>query len=172
MNRIAIITLLAASAVAFSSCGGKDDEPSTDQTITITESYMPAGVGFDKTDTQFMKRCQKWNETNIVVNSANDLPDDPLGFSPSYSKIDFSRNTLLLTYRLHRWTIDTYSDDYTYNLATGTYDWSITLGATFFDEEESDEVHFTRFAVLVPKQPAGATTRVSVTLKDTSFNWD
>ena len=172
MNRFVSYIILAGAALLAVSCSKKEDEPMADEALTITEAYLPAGVAFDQDDSQFLKRCQKWNQTTITVNSANDLPDDPLGFSPSYSKIDFSRNTLILTYMLHRWTIDTSRNTYSYNYDRGTYDWLITLGSSFYDEEQSDVVYFTRFAIQVPKQTAGAVTRVTVNLYDASFSWD
>ncbi len=165
--------LFITASVLLSSCGkDKKDEPQTEVLVPVYETYVPAAVTFDRNDTQFLNRCRKWSEKILVVDSADELPDDPLGFSPTYSKINFRDNSLLVTYKLHKWSIDTYTNRFVLNNLTGTYDWTISLGSSSFSGDGSNNVTFTRFAIEVPKLPAGADVTAQFLLYDSGWDWD
>ena len=73
---------------------------------------------------------------------------------------------------MHRWTIETYSNMYVRNYTEDYYDWYIGLGSSEYDMEPTDKVNFTRFAILVPKIPTAAKTRVLWSLRDLAWDWD
>lgn len=150
---------LFALLLSLTACGG-DDEPSLEYTnIKINQTYVPASITVGDTDTSLNHKCSELNNKNFIVNAADELPDDPIGFTPGYSSIDYNKYTLLVTYRFHPSSFDTYESVYTRNNYDKTYDWFINLSTS---ESESSSVglkSLTRFAIEVPKLPKNATLR-------------
>ena len=167
---ISILCLLL-SAVLFG-CGHSDTPPA-EAPLYINAVYSPASVGFEKSDKEMLEVCREWYGKTFVIRSADQFPDDPIGFSDSYSYINFDRNTLLIAYQLHSWTIDTYSNLYFRNNLEKTYDWTISLGSTEY-HLESESMKLTRFAILVPKLPENADVRIWYSMQQIGpgNNWD
>lgn len=167
-----------AVAVALSMLAGacnRHHEPPIETVLPINESYMPATTIFDRSDTEFIDRCREWNDKKIAVNSPDELPDDPLGFSDAYTGINFANQTLLLTYRLHLFDIDSYRVRYVRNNLENIYEWTIAIGSANYDYDDNDDWQtgkFTRFAILVPKMPDGSEWRVWWSYRDFNWDWD
>lgn len=147
---------LAAVAVGGLSSCGHDDAPDQYE-VQISETFMPVSITVDKQGDQYLQEvCKELNMKTVVVTEAGELPKDPIGFSPAYTNINFSQNTLLLAYRAHTWGIDTYSSKFVRNNIDKTYDWYLTLGSSDFGNDGSEALTFTRFAIEVPKLPKNA----------------
>lgn len=143
----------------ISSCGGNDDTPAESQ-IPIQSEFLPSGISFDTTDKNFYDVCRQWSDTHWVVNSAKDLPKDPIGFTDSYKNINYSQYSLLIVYRLHNCTIDTYSNGLIKNNLEDTYNWTISIGSSDLGSDNYDTLTFTRFAIKVEKVPDDANLKV------------
>lgn len=163
--------IFAALCFMLASCGSKD-EPVGEYVMPINKEYLPASVTFKKDDTAFLNRCRKWDNKIVIVNSADDLPDDPLGFTPSYGNINFANSSLLITYKLHKLIIDTCDFSYIYKGTTDTFEWSIKLGSALDMTTGNDETTFTRFAMEVPKLASDANVKVQLVLYDSGWIWD
>lgn len=166
------IKFVMVAAVAVMGACNHHSEPSGNVSMRIITEYMPATVTVERGDTDMLERCREWLDQTPVVNSASELPDDPLGFPEYYQKLDYENNTLLLAYMMHRWKIETYSNMYVRNYTEDYYDWYIGLGSSEYDMELTDKVNFTRFAILVPKIPEAGKTRVLWSLRDLAWDWD
>lgn len=159
-----------AVAILSVSCN-RHSEPPTEVLLQISESFVPQTLSVDKNDSEMLEKIREWNTQSLVVNSADELPDDPIGFSPAFSKINFKERTLLIAYNIHRWRIDAYTNRWIRNNVESTYDWYIQLGISEFPDED-DVIYFTRFAIEVPKLPADANVRFWYSHSDLGFDWD
>ncbi|MBO4965225.1 MAG: hypothetical protein J6C81_03040 [Muribaculaceae bacterium] len=136
-------------------CDKNDDLP-MEVSLPISREFIPVSVTFEKTDTEAAEKYRPWNDKTFTVNSASELPDDPIGIPDWYSKIDFENYTVLIHYRLHSFTIRSYSNIFYRNTVERTYNWIISLGIEDDDDERGTDVALTRFCIMVPKLPADA----------------
>lgn len=166
--------ILAITGMVLLAAGcNRHHEPPIETVLPVNEVFVPASVTYDRTDTEFRDLCREWNDKEIAVNDVSGLPDDPIGFTDSYRNINFSDQTLLLTYRMHLFDIDSYRVRYVRNNIEHTYDWNIAIGSGNYDDsDERTTGTFTRFALLVPKLPADAQWRVWWSYRDFSWDWD
>ena len=149
------ILILAFSLIL---CSCNHNEPALEIVLPIYETYVPATI---EVNTKGMDEEQKRNLIHLVntnhhiVNSAAELPDDPIGFSEAYNKINFKNRTLLIKYMLHDYSIDTYNNRYYRNTKENSYNWMVNIGASNPDVDTENTL-LTRFAILVNKLPADA----------------
>lgn len=141
------------------SCNRNDEVPD-EMALSITESYLPCTVSFNSSDKEWMDKVQGWSGKEFIVNDLSELPDDPLGFSDAYKKVNFNENTLLITYQLHKWQIETYRIRYYLNNIEGTYNWSISVGTSTVPDDNAEPLYFTRYAILVHKLTKDAKVRM------------
>lgn len=155
LNLFLILTILG-----LSSCNNHD-EVAPQTPIPVKESYLPQTLALDMDDTGIHSLLQQWYGKDFMVNSPDELPDDPLGFSSSYDNIDFNESTLLVSYHIHTYDIESYRYTYVKNNLDNSYDWTISLGCNgLYDQPQGSSIYLTRFAVLVPKIPAGSSWKV------------
>lgn len=144
--------ILIALCLCFTACNS-NDEPIPNSSIPIYESYLPGNVIFEVNDTEFRDKIKGWNNEMFIVNSLDELPNDPLGLPESFSKINFTDKTLLVYYNVHTYDIVAYESQIIKNNTEGQYDWIIRL-VTSGDLNYSDEIErmaITRYAILIPK---------------------
>lgn len=155
MNKLIAIFLSVCALTVTASCN-RNNEPPSESAISITDAYLPKTIAFERSDSLLFNKCKDFNNKQFVVNSYDELPADPLGFNSSYSTIDFSKNALLLVYKIQHYTIDTYRNRYVRNNIENTYDWTISIGTSTSEKDvDMSKVYFTRFAIVVPKLVAG-----------------
>ena len=157
-------------AIILFSCN-HNEEPPLETPLAISEAYLPVSVIFEKSDPEFLNMCMKWHDTSFEVNSVEELPQDLFGFNESYTGINFNEYTLLLVYKLHKWTIDTYQNRFVKNNHEDTFDWTLIIGASDFNKENEDHVTITRFAIKVRKLPTDAIVRYWWSITDYGFDW-
>lgn len=159
MKKHVFVLIGLVSLLLLGSCNKNDDVP--DETaLSIAESYLPCTVSFNSGDKEWMDKVNGWRDKDFVVNDLSELPDDPLGFSDAYTKVNFNEYTLLIRYQIHRWQIDTYRTRYYINNVEGTYNWTISVGTSFVPDDDADPLYFTRYAVLVHKLSKDAKVRM------------
>lgn len=150
---------LFALLLSLVACGN-DDEPTLEYTsLTINRTYVPVSITVGDIDPSLNDKCLELDNKSYIVNAADELPEDPIGFTPGYSTIDYNKNTLLVTYRFHPGSFDTYESFYARNNYDKTYEWLISLSTS---EQESSSVglkSLTRYAIEVPKLPKNANLR-------------
>ncbi len=149
--------LILTLCLTLCSCN-HNDEPPLEITLPISETYMPATIELNANN---LDEEQKRNLIHLVnsghvINDISELPDDPIGFGEAFYKIDFNENTLLIKYVLHEYTIDTYSSWYYRNTKENSYNWLVNIGTASDTDIDTDDMWFTRFAILVRKLPADA----------------
>lgn len=164
--------VLLVMAILFLSSCNRDNEPPAEVAVVVKEVYMPVVMTVDRTDAGLLDHCRELNEKLFLVRSAEDLPDDPMGFTSAYRTVNFKYSDLLITYRLHRWGIDTYRNRYVRNNIDKTYDWYLTIGISDFDEDADNSLQFTRFAITVPKIPEGYEAKSMFSLQSLGWDWD
>lgn len=164
--------ILIALSFCLTACNN-NDEPVINGFIPIHQDFLPGSVIFEVNDTEFRDKIKGWNNEKVIVNSIEELPNDPLGFTESYSKINFSDQTLLLYYQTHSYDIVSYSSSMIKNNQEQLYDWVIRLGTggdiNFGDDLE--RLVFTRYAILIPKTPV-TTSDLRVVFSVFDLNWD
>lgn len=166
------ISVLIAFSLALGSCNRNNDLP-TETQLSIMESYLPVSAQFQKSDKEFVESIKEFVYKNCIINDLSELPDDPLGFSPAYSHINFNEYTLLIFYEIHRWNIDSYRNRYYRNNIEGTNNWIVYIGtSTTPDDEMVDRYYFTRFAILVKKIPANIDVKFWYSLQSLNSDWD
>lgn len=165
-----IHSLVIALAFVFCSCG-HDDEPKTEIDYPIVENYVPATIALDINDKDAKDKIKGWANRQITVNSLSELPEDPLGFSDAYKNINFKDYTLLITYNLHDWSIDTYGNRY-YQDVEGALNWTISVGTSSNLDNDSNQYYFTRYAILVKKLPKNRNVTIWFSLKSLDWNWN
>lgn len=149
--------LLLTISLMLCSCNN-NDEPDLEISLPIHEKYLPVSINFNINsldDAQKRDLIHLVNNEHII-NDASELPNDPIGFSDAYTKINFNESTLLIKYLLHDYTIDTYRNRYYLNTKENIYNWSINIGTASDIDVDSDDMFFTRFAILVKKLPSDA----------------
>lgn len=163
--------LLIGILGSLTSCNKNDDTPSEIR-IQILEDYLPCSVTFDRSDKLFYELCSQWSNKYMIVNSKDDLPDDPVGFNSSYKNINYKEYSLLLAYRLHNYSIDSFRNMLIKNNIENTYDWTISIGSGDFGSDNYDNLTISRFAVKVKKIPDNANLKVWWGMKDLAFDWE
>lgn len=167
MKKISLLIL--AFSLMFCSCN--DNEQNLAITLPISETYIPTSIEFDENG---IDKDQKRNLIYLVshthiVNSASELPNDPIGFDEAYQKINFEKETLLIMYLLHDYTLDSYNNRYYLNTQENTYNWIVDIATASNMDIDTDKVLFTRFAILVNKLPADANVKTAYGL--TNLGW-
>lgn len=163
--------LLLAFTIVLVSCrhAGELIEKTT---LPIIHQYIPEGVLFQRSDTEFVDKIKWLDEKKFIISSDSEFPDDGIGFSNAYKGIDFSRYTLLLYYRVHDWRIDTYENWYYRNNIENTYNWNIHLGTSTIPDSGAETLRFTRLAILVQKIPENVDVNIMVVLGAINFGWE
>lgn len=162
--------LMILVVLLLSSCN-KNDEPLPTVQLPIAQEYLPVNFTFDVEDKDSYSEFLEWNKTKLVVNSADEMPDDPLGFSNAYSGIDFNNYTLLLFYLKHRWQPESCSNIFYRNRLENRYEWSITFGVSDVPDEYKT-ITFSRYAILVKKLPADSEVVIWYGLSQLGGGWD
>lgn len=170
MTRI-LMLILSVLTIGLASCNNHDETP-YETNLPIRDAYLPVDKTFSTTDKNLLDQCKEHNFKVYTVNSREELPEDIFGFSSAYDNINFKENTLLITYRLHSWKIETYDNRWYRNNVEKSYNWAISLGITGVSEEIPEEVTFTRFAILVPKHEPDTEITVWYSLGDLEWEWD
>lgn len=153
--------LFIVFSIIFCSCN-KNDDPELEVNLPITETFLPVSVDFNVNDIDTEQKRQLTHLVNNehIVNDISEIPEDPLGLNEthgsSFSKINFKEYTLLIKYVLHDWSIDTYNNRFYRNTKEGTYNWTVNVGTVSISDDSSDDLRFSRFAILVKKLPADA----------------
>lgn len=149
--------LLVAMSLTLCSCNN-NNELDLEIELPISETYIPATIEFNNNsiDEEHKSNIIHLANHTHIINSVSELPDDPMGFSEAYYKINFKESTLLINYVLHDYTIDTYSNRYFRNTKENSYNWSVNMGTASDIDIDTDDIQFTRFAILVRKLPADA----------------
>lgn len=152
-------------------CSCNHNEPALEVVLPISETYVPSSIELpnDLDEEQKRNLIHLVNTNHHIVNSAAELPDDPMGFSDAYNNINFKNSTLLINYVLHDYSIDTYNNRYYRNTKENTYNWVINIGSASNLDVDTDNTLLTRFAILVKKLPADADFKLSYGL--TSLGW-
>ena len=117
-----------------------------------------------------MEKIKGWSNKEIIVNDMSELPDDPLGFSDAYKSVDFDKYTLLITYNIHNWLIETYRNRYYLDNIEKTYNWTICVGASNIPDDNEEPLYFTRYAILVKKLPRDA--KINIWFSLGAVNWN
>lgn len=170
VKRVAVCAaLLPAIGVTFSSCN-KNDEPPSEINLPIIRQYLPVTVQFAADDNEWKEKIKGWANKKVIVNVAAELPDDPLGFSAAYKGVDFSDYTLLITYDVRDWEMETYDNRYYRDNVEKSYNWTIGIGTSTPPSDNPEQMYFTRYAILVKKLPQDAT--LNIWFSHRALNWD
>lgn len=167
-----LASILILFSILFCACNKHNDEPSTETLLHITESYIPVTVSFNINDTQGIEELYEWSDKKLIINELSELPNDPLGFSDAYRAINFNEYTLLITYDIHNWEIDTYRNRYYRDNIEKTYNWAICVKTATIPDSSSEQWYFTRYAILVKKLPADANIKIWLSLGAINWGWD
>ena len=161
------LLLLQALCLIMCSCD-KNEEPELEIALPISDTYLPASLGFNVSSMDDVGKRELIHlvHNEHIINDIAELPDDPIGFSEAYQKINFKEYTLLIKYLLHYYTIDTYSNRFYRNTKENSYNWTVSIGTASDTDIDTDEIWFTRFAILVRKLPADAHVKYWFGLKN------
>lgn len=169
MRHAAILIPLLAALI-----GCNRSEPSGQTRLPIHAEMLPAVAVIDADVSEAREKMKGWAGRIIQVNSADDLPDDPFGFTPAYSSLSYSTETLLLWYNAfpdfhlestRQWFIRDNSDN--------TYRWNMDLGGSFSRTgKQVEKVTYVRMAIVVAKLPDMAEVSVAYGISDYSWDWE
>ncbi len=165
--------IIIAFSIFITACN-HNNQPPTTVNLPINEQFLPMNVEFNMSDTEYKQQTRPWWDKGVVVNSSEEIPNDPFGFQESYYKINFKNNTLLLYYQIHDYNVVSITNMFYRNTVENTYNWSINLGISG-DINEGDKIEkaiISRFAILVPKLPTDANVKFWHGLRDHNWNWD
>lgn len=151
----------------------KSNEPPVEVPLPIWEEFVPGNVIFDYSDKDFLNKLKDWSNKKVVVNSTDEIPNDPLGFNDAYYKINFSDQTLLLYYQLHDYDVVSYRNIYYRNTLENTYNWTISLGINgeINDEDNIEKLIISRYAILVKKIPDNADIIIWQSIQNHNWSW-
>lgn len=163
---------MVALGICLSACNN-NNEPPMEVNLLINEQFVASNITFSKADTEYKEELRPWYNKRVVVNSADEIPDDPFGFAQSFYKINYKNNTLLLCYLMHDYNVVSVTNRYYKNNVENTYNWIVSLGVSgLINEDESgDKLILSRYAILVPKLPADANVQVWHGLLDHNWDW-
>lgn len=155
MKRLGL--LISLTILLFCSCNN-NREPDLEIDLPINAAFIPVTIEINKNDIDEQEREEIKNLVNgkHIVNDLSELPNDPIGQNEAFNNIDFENQTLLIMYLYKRWTFSTYSNRFYRNTQENSYNWIVQLGMATEDDEDSELVRLTRFAILVRKLPANA----------------
>ena len=88
------LTIFVLSSLLLLCSCNNNDEPPTETMLSVSEAYIPCTVSFNVNDAEFVNKIKGWSDKEYIVNDLSELPDDPLGFSDAYKKMDFNQYTL------------------------------------------------------------------------------
>ena len=162
------MVLIAVISLLLSACN-KHDEPPTEIQLPINQGFLPVTIKVARSDEEALEPIREWSRDLVVVNSASELPEDPIGFPEFYSKLNFENQTLLLFYQLHYWEIESCNSNFVRNTVEKTYYWNIHYGVTdvvYEGDEKPEYLSFTRFAILVRKLPTDYEVKVTYSIHD------
>lgn len=162
-----LVIIFLALGIALCSCN-RHNEPPTETQFLINRQYLPVSIGVDMADQELVDKIKDLSKSNFIINSADQLPDDPFGFNEAYTDVNFDNYTLLLHYEMHKWRIDTYGNRFYRDNRENTINWAIRIGSSEFDE--SEPIMFTRFAILIKKLPEDVDLKIWISLG--ALNWD
>ena len=167
------LTILFVLLILCLPACNKNSEPPLEVKLPISEEFVPANVIFDYSDKDFLNKLKEWNNKKVVVNSVEEMPDDPLGFNEYFYKINFSDQTLLLYYQLHDYDVVSYENIYYRNTKENNYNWTIYLGINgeINDEDNIEKLIISRYAILVKKLPDNADVCIWQSISDHSISW-
>lgn len=163
--------LIIALGLCLSSCSS-NDEPKADVQVNIYDSFIPASIILNRTDTELIEECKKFSSQTFIVNSKEELPQDPFGTDETFSKIGYNNQSLLICYQVHSYDIISYDNKFIKNNTEKTYDWNVTLGINGDKVDSFEQLIFTRYAILVPKLPQNAQLKVWFGVRSYSWDWD
>lgn len=149
--------LLFMATLLFCSCNN-NNEPDLEIELPIIGSFIPASIEINKNEIGEKEKDEIMNlvHSKHIVNDVSELPNDPIGPNEAFYNVDYREQTLLIMYLYKRWTIDTYSNRFYRNTEDNSYNWVVNLGTSSDLDDDTDFVHFTRFAIVVRKLPADA----------------
>lgn len=166
-----LTSLFIILGVLLSSCH-KNDEPPKEIPLSIKRNYLPETVAFLKNDNDEAERFKEFSGKQFIVNNLKEMPADPIGFSNAFGGVDFTRYTLLIVYSTNVWEFETYYNSFYFDTTERKYHWVRYLGVATKPDSSSEELHFTRFAILVDKLPADANVEFSYSLSSLNWSWD
>ncbi len=169
MRNIAIV--LYSICILLCACNRNDDTPPTEINLSIAENYMPSTVPFQVSDTEWIEKIKDWDNKQLIVNSTSEMPNDPLGFSDAYKNINFNTYSLLITYDIHNWPIDTYKNRYYWDNIEKSYNWAICIKTATVPDNSAEEWYFTRYSILVKKLPTDANIKIWFSLGALNWEW-
>ena len=167
------LSLVLIAVSLFLAACNKNEETSTVVDLPIREQFVPGNIVFDMSDTEFKDKVRPWVNRELIVNSEDEIPDDPFGFPESYYKINFTENTLLLCYDIHDYNVVSVTNWYYRYTIDNTYSWCINLGVSgkINEGEEREKAIISRYAILVRKLPADAKVKIYYGLLDHNWDW-
>ena len=139
-------------------CSCNNNEPDLEVELSINSVFIPATIEINKNDITDREREEIMNLVNNkhIVNDVSELPNDPFGQNEAFFNINFSKQTLLITYLYKKWSFETYSNRFYKNTKENSYNWVVKLGINADYDEDTEVVQLTRFAILVRKLPIDA----------------
>ena len=153
MRYLCILTLTLSLIL----CSCNKNEPPLEIILPISETYVPSSIEFPTgLDDEQKRNLSHLVNNQHIINSVDELPNDLIGFSEAYNKINFKNSTLLIKYMVHDYSIDTYNSRYYRNTKENSYNWMVNIGSASDLDADSDNLMLTRFAILVNKLPADA----------------
>lgn len=163
--------ILITLCLILCSCN-HSEEPPAEVSLPIERQYRPATVEFQITDEDFVEKVKEFDNKDFIVRSVDELPDDPLGFSEAYRKINFNQSDLFIAYRIYRWDFESYVNRFYRNRIENKYNWEIHLGVAEKPDTESTTRYFNRFAIKVKKLPENADVKFWISLSALNWDWD
>lgn len=160
--------LILTICMMLASCGKDDPTGSVD--LAIYDTFLPASIVVDRSDSSMIEACKYFDQQKLVVNSKNELPDDPFGSEETFSSINFSTQTLLISYYVHTFDLLSCNNMVIRNYDENTYDWTISMGIKGNAVDSYDQLIFTRFAILMPKLNKKADLKVYYGISNYGWN--
>lgn len=170
MKTPVILATTILLGLILAGCNRNHNEPPLETTLPIHAAFVPTQVWIDKSDTDLREEIEPLYDKLFVINSVDELPDDPFGFSDPYVKADFDNYTMLVYYHLHRWEMESYSYWFYRQNREHQFVWTITNNIGVNLDPYPDKRQFTRYAVLVSKLPADADIIAGVVLR--AYEWE
>ncbi|MBD5356621.1 MAG: hypothetical protein HDR88_06415 [Bacteroides sp.] len=166
-----ICYLLGVVCLLMSSCTHHNDGPQSETRLPIEEIFTPAGMWIEESDAD-APFFQDISRKLFVVNSADELPDDRLGFSDTYKKADFKNYTMLIYYQLHRWEFESCQYLYLRLNLERKFSWTITMKVAADEDTYPGMRCISRFAIMVNKIPDGWDVTATFGLSDYNWSWE
>lgn len=155
MKKLGFLILMVS--LMFCSCNNNND-PDLEIELPIYAVFMPATIELNKADISEQERAEimKLVNNTHVVNDISEIPNDPFVKNDVFDCVNFNEQTLLIIYHFKSWTIETYSNRFFRNTQENSYNWVVRIGTGPVNDEPTETVQLTRFAILVRKLPPDA----------------